>query len=166
MYNNFIDYRMEKYMKVSSEKSNKLGDTPGNDYRGKFTSNAKRDEFLAITNIVNQGEFQNETGLTDVKLSNVKTIGSDAFHYSPLETLLLPQIITIGDNAFSYSHLLSVSFPNATTIGNSTFSQSPLTSLLLPKATDIGYLAFGSIVNVKSTFVTMKFIFNNDKEKD
>ena len=74
--------------------------------------------------------------------------------------------MTVGDNAFSYSHLLSVSFSYVTTIGDSAFSQSPLTSLLLPEAINIGYLTFESIVNKKSTFVTLKSQFNNDKEKD
>ena len=57
---------------------------------------------MAVTTSVGNEQFNLEPVLTSIALSKATTIGSQAFHDSPLTDLSLPEAAVIGDNAFAH----------------------------------------------------------------
>ena len=93
--------------------------------------------------------------LESVSLPNVASVGQNAFSYSQLTSVLLPNATTIEQEAFyKCLNLKEVSLPNATTIGAGVFGGcSSLTMVLLPNVTSFGRLAFSGCSALESLIV-------------
>ncbi|MBR2381604.1 MAG: leucine-rich repeat protein [Clostridia bacterium] len=99
---------------------------------------------------------ENLLDLGSVNLPDVISIGQYAFyHCDYLTTLYAPKVQTIGMDAFAYTGLTSVELPEATTIGAFGFSACvDLTSVNLPKATSISGGAFLGCTKLTSVVLT------------
>jgi hypothetical protein len=130
--------------------------------------------------IIEDAAFMNCTALKSVTLSNVTSIGNNAFSRTGLTTLTIPDsvttieqlafygcpdlttvtignsVTTIGNNAFANcTSLTTVTLGNSvTTIGNGAFFNTGLTSVTIPaNVTTIGGGAFGSCTSLTSITV-------------
>lgn len=118
---------------------------------GDFTGDTLQIDDNVIETISRDYAFYGMKNLTAVTMSNLKTIGMNAFSYcSNLTTVSFPAAQTIGLAAFSYcSNLINVSLPVAQTIGDTAFGYcSNLTTISLPVAQTIAYSAFYYCSNV------------------
>ena len=150
-----------------------------NSYKGTFSSNAKRDEFLAITTKVERSQFREEEQLVGIYLPKVTEIDAYAFKNVRLEEVDMPLVRKIGTTAFWLSHIKRLYLPEVIEIGYSAFTRSPLSYLYIPKIEKVGDESyddcgpFTSILNSDETVVTLHdsvdsqgFHFNSDKYYD
>jgi hypothetical protein len=83
----------------------------------------------------------------------IKTIGYEAFEWSQLTSIVIPDSVTdIREGAFRYSRFKSVILPNSiTAIPKHAFEDSQLESIVIPDSViEIGYSAFNRTTNLKS----------------
>lgn len=116
-----------------------------------------------IETISRPNAFYGMVDLTAVSMSNLKTIGYNAFAYcSNLTTVSLPAAQTIGQGAFNAcTNLTTVSLPVAQTIGTSAFYNcTNLTTLTLPAAQSIGVQAFSGCTNLTTVTLGKLTSFN------
>ena len=97
---------------------------------------------------------------------NVNTIGVDAFCYTSLTSINIPNSVTvIGDNAFGgCKHLTSIEIPNSVTIiGNDAFQGcSALKSITIPASvTTIGDFAFENCTSLTSAKIGDSHVTSN-----
>ncbi|RTZ68834.1 MAG: hypothetical protein DSZ21_01050 [Tenericutes bacterium] len=69
-------------------------------YKGTFSSDDKKNQFIAITTEVKDNRFKDESNLTFISLPQVTIVAENAFANSPITSLFIPFASTIGDNAF------------------------------------------------------------------
>ena len=105
--------------------------------------------YLGVSSVVTDGDFKyatltdgniaileytgaaTELDLNSLGYGNITVIGGDAFAYSSLESVTLPDtLVTIQKRAFYHSKLTSVTVPASVEfIGNSAFADTPIESL-------------------------------------
>ena len=111
---------------------------------------------VTMTNVTSIGAnaFQ-ATNLTNVDMPNVTSIGGGAFRdATKLESVTMPKVTEIGDRAFQQSGLTSVDMPNVTSLGSNAFTYATkLESVTMPKVTEIGNHTFNGATKLESIYM-------------
>ncbi|RTZ69319.1 MAG: hypothetical protein DSZ21_00100 [Tenericutes bacterium] len=135
-----------------------------NSYKGTFSSDAQRDAFKAITTQVSDNQFKDENNLTFISLPKATDIGANAFQFTKVDAIDLPEVTSIGTAAFGQARELhEIDLPKVETIAQNAFANCPATSLKIPQATTIADNAFKSIDNKSSTHATLNAKFNTSQ---
>lgn len=101
----------------------------------------------------NYGVFADCPNLKIANISRVKTIGSKAFRYSPLETIDISSAQVINDRAFAYCDLSRVEIgKDVTSIAEYAFYENPLKEVIV-RATTPPSLGGNVFANTASTLV-------------
>lgn len=75
--------------------------SPDNEFTGTFSTTQKRNDFLAIRQIMPaDNEFRHETGITGIKLGNTISIPAYAFQDAPLTSIKVPKATDVKRGAF------------------------------------------------------------------
>ena len=101
---------------------------------------------------INNEAFQYCSRLSSINLSNIQTIGTNAFAYCRLENVNLPVVTSISSNAFENNQkLLAINMPLVQSIGYEAFYNcDALTQVDLSNVTSLGESAFRSCENLST----------------
>jgi len=142
--NDWVKLGANRVTKITQGKIDEL--KMKNSYKGSFSSDGKRNEFLSITTRVNNNQFTGQGSLTFISLPRVTLIGQSAF-------------------AGSYK-ILGADLPNLQEIWKWGFSSAPLTFLNAPKLERPYQGAFQATPNSGSTKIIFSSSLNVDGTKN
>ena len=159
--------------KVTQEKFDEL--KMKNSYKGSFSSESKRDQFLALNISAPIDLFKGESNLSFISLPKTEVIEARAFREcSSLTKVDLPIVKNIDDNAFALTSVTSYHLPEVRYIGNNAFGgpeNAKVTEVYIPRLKTFGdkgthedWAPLSGIKNEETTQVTLSYEMANSKD--